>query len=184
MIQDFLIPFVAVGLAELGDKTQLSIILISSKTKEHFQLLLGVMLGFLLVDGFAVFAGSYVTGIVPAGALKIAAGIVFIIFGLLVLWDCSSDSGKEFKFKNAFASGFALIAVAEWGDKTQIASGLLAVEYTPFLVLAGTMVALGLLSVAAVYVGGKISQRIDRNIVAKMSGVMFISLGLVSFIVK
>ena len=43
MIPDVLIPFVTTGLAELGDKTQLSILLLSSKTKKHLELLLGVM---------------------------------------------------------------------------------------------------------------------------------------------
>jgi len=51
IIEDILIPLVAIAAAELGDKTQISILLLSSKTKKHLQLLLGVMLAFLIVDG-------------------------------------------------------------------------------------------------------------------------------------
>ena len=55
----------AVGLAEMGDKTQLSILLLSSRTREYFRLLLGVMLAFLLADGFAILVGSWVTNVIP-----------------------------------------------------------------------------------------------------------------------
>lgn len=41
MIQEILIPFLAVGLAELGDKTQLAVLSLASKTKKHWELLLG-----------------------------------------------------------------------------------------------------------------------------------------------
>ena len=46
---DFFAPFAAIALAELGDKSQLSIFLLSTRTKRHFLLLLGVMCGFALV---------------------------------------------------------------------------------------------------------------------------------------
>ena len=81
MIADVLLPLIAVGLAELGDKTQLSILLLSSKTTKHLQLLLGVFLAFLAVDGVAVLVGSWVTDIVPINVLRIIAGSVFVIFG-------------------------------------------------------------------------------------------------------
>ena len=55
-----IIPLLAVGLAEMGDKTQLSILILSTRTKEYFRLLLGVMLAFLLADGLAILLGSYV----------------------------------------------------------------------------------------------------------------------------
>jgi len=55
MVQDILIPLIVTGLAEFGDKTQLSILLLSSRTKKHLHLLLGVVLAFLIVDGVAVF---------------------------------------------------------------------------------------------------------------------------------
>jgi putative Ca2+/H+ antiporter (TMEM165/GDT1 family) len=58
MIVDIMVPLITVGLAELGDKTQLSILIMFSKTREHLKLLLGILLAFLVVDGFAVLFGS------------------------------------------------------------------------------------------------------------------------------
>jgi putative Ca2+/H+ antiporter (TMEM165/GDT1 family) len=102
MIEDVLIPLTAVGLAELGDKTQLSILLLSSKTKKHLHLLLGVMIGFLVVDGFSVSLGSWIANILPTNLLKIVSGTIFIIFGVLVLGENEVESKGEFYFKNSF----------------------------------------------------------------------------------
>ena len=71
MIPDILIPLAAVALAEIGDKTQLSILFLSSKTEKHMHLLLGVVLAFLIVDGIAVLMGSWITNVVSFGLLKI-----------------------------------------------------------------------------------------------------------------
>ena len=80
-----IIPLLAVGLAEMGDKTQLSILILSTRTKEYFRLLLGVMLAFLLTDGLAILLGSYVGDVIPVTAVKALSGLVFILFGILIL---------------------------------------------------------------------------------------------------
>ena len=179
---DFIVPLVVVGLAELGDKTQLSILLLSSKTKSHFRLLAGVMLGFLVVDGVAVLLGSWITGVVPASVLKALAGVVFIIFGLLIFKDGGSKAEGSIHPKNAFLAGFTLILMTEWGDKTQIASGLFATEYSAPMVLAGAMAALTVLSAIAIYVGKLVSGRIDRRLMTRIAGILFILLGLYSLL--
>ncbi|MBM3309289.1 MAG: TMEM165/GDT1 family protein [Candidatus Altiarchaeales archaeon] len=182
MITDFLVPLVAVGLAELGDKTQLSILLLSSKTDKHLKLLLGVMLAFLIVDGFAVLAGSLASSILSAEMIKIASGIVFILFGLFMLKDSKNEKDSKLPAKNPFVSGFVLVFLTEWGDKTQIASALFATLYNPLLVLAGTLTALTLLSIMAIYLGKFISRRVDRKLMTKIAGAVFVLLGAASLL--
>lgn len=183
MLEGILIPFAAIALAELGDKTQLSVLLLSSKTKKHLQLLLGVITAFLIVDGIAIFAGSWITSIVPLAWIKIFSGAVFILFGLLTLRKSEQKAESKAYFKSAFLSGFAMIFVSEWGDKTQIASALFGAEYNPFLVLAGTLSALALLSAIAIYSGKFISERVDRKLMVKISGAAFIIIGISFFII-
>ena len=171
---------VAVGLAEMGDKTQLSILLLSSRTKEYIQLLLGVMLAFLLADGFAILIGSWVTSIVPVHLIKLISGAVFLIFGLLILRGDKDEVEDEphLSAKNTFISGFTMIFLSEWGDKTQIASAIFATEYNPWMVFLGVMAALTILSIMAIYLGKFISGRIDRRIVTRIAGALFILIGL------
>lgn len=181
MIEDVLIPLIMIGLAEFGDKTQLSIFLLSSKTKKHLHLLLGAMLAFLIVDGVAVLIGSWIINIVPIRLLKIFSGIIFIIFGVLILRNKEGKEKSKSYFKNSFLSGFALIFITEWGDKTQIASGILATKYNPLMVLIGAMTALALLSVMAIYLGRFVSNKVDKKVVTKIAGTVFILMGISFF---
>ena len=83
-LNEIIIPLLAVGLAEIGDKTQLSVILLSSRTRKYTPLLAGVMLAFLITDGFAILMGNWVTAIIPLHLLKLISGGVFILFGALI----------------------------------------------------------------------------------------------------
>ena len=85
IIEDIILPLTVIALAELGDKTQISILLLSSKTKKHVQLLLGIILAFLIVDGVAVAFGSWITNVIPYNVLNVVSGAVFILFGFFML---------------------------------------------------------------------------------------------------
>ena len=183
-LDEILLPLVAVGLAEMGDKTQLSVLLLSSRTKQYFQLLLGVMLAFLLVDGFAILVGSWVTNVVPVHLVKLTSGAVFILFGIMTLKGYKEeDEMSNPSPKNVFFSGFSMIFLSEWGDKTQIASALFATEYNPWMVFIGVMVALTVLSIMAIYLGRFIAGRIDRKTVTRIAGAVFMLIGL-SFVLS
>ncbi len=178
-LNEIIIPLIAVGLAEMGDKTQLSVILLSSRTREYIPLLAGVMLAFLITDGFAILIGSWMTGIIPLDLLKLISGGVFILFGALILRGDQKEAEEERELSsgNALLSGFSLIFLSEWGDKTQIASALFATEYNPFMVFIGVMAALFILSVMAIYLGQIISQKVDRKLVSRIAGTIFLIIG-------
>ncbi len=169
----------AVGLAEMGDKTQLSVLLLSSRTREYVQLLLGVMLAFLLADGFAILVGSWVTSVIPVHLVKLVSGAVFILFGIMILrGDNDEAEDSNLSPKNAFVSGFSMIFLSEWGDKTQIAAALFATEYDPRMVFIGVMTALLLLSIMAIWLGRILSARVDRKVITKVAGAVFLLIGL------
>jgi putative Ca2+/H+ antiporter (TMEM165/GDT1 family) len=179
MLEDIFIPFIAVGLAEFGDKTQLLILIMSSRVKNRIYLLLGISLAFLIVDGLAVIAGEWITNMVPINVIKIISGLVFIIFGMLIFKEKGDEEVVERDyFKNPFYLGFMMIFLSEWGDKTQIAAGLFAIKYNGLMVLFGVVLALVLLSIMAIYLGKFIADRVDRGVISKISGVLFIAIGI------
>lgn len=178
MIVDLLIPFLAIGLAELGDKTQLAVILLSSRTKNHLQLLIGIVLAFAIVDGVAILVGSLITHIIPITFLRIFSGVVFIIFGILILKGSNGKLEESLHFKSAFLSGFTFIFITEWGDKTQIAAALFASEYNTIMVLIGTLASLTLVSIAAIYLGKFISNKINRKMMTRIAGITFTIIGM------
>jgi len=184
-LDDILIPFLAVGLAEMGDKTQLSILLLSSRTQEYARLVLGVMLAFLLADGLAILVGSYIDAVVPVTTVKALSGLVFILFGILILKEKGEEEESEqsLSARGAFLSGFSMIFLSEWGDKTQIASALFATEYDPLMVLAGVMIALLILTLMAIFLGRYLSRRIDRKLMSRVAGGIFLLIGF-SFLIS
>ncbi|MFH1788781.1 MAG: TMEM165/GDT1 family protein [Candidatus Altiarchaeota archaeon] len=179
-MQEFILPFITVGAAELGDKTQLAILLLSTRTRARIKLLAGAMLGFLAVDGVAVIAGSWIPALVPIYTIKLASSAVFILFGILLLREGESELEKNISNKKPFIAAFTLIFITEWGDKTQIITGLFAATANPLLVLAGALSALMILSAAAVYAGSFVSERIDKAKVRRIAGALFIVIGAAS----
>jgi putative Ca2+/H+ antiporter (TMEM165/GDT1 family) len=73
--------------------------------------------------------------------------------------------------------------MAEWGDKTQIASGLFATNYNPVMVLLGTMTALFMLSLMAIYLGKFIAKKINKKTITKVAGIAFIVIGISFFFI-
>ncbi len=181
-MQDILIPLIAVAIAELGDKSQLLILLLASRVKKRSQLLFGVVLAFFIVDGVAILAGSWITTIIPINMFKIISGIIFVIIGILLLIKKESKDEPKLYSKNSFLSGFLLIFLAEWGDKTQFASALFAAQYNALMVLIGVMFALTFLSILAIYFGKLISNKINKKLITKIAGVVFIGTGMLSIL--
>ncbi|MBU3978444.1 TMEM165/GDT1 family protein [Patescibacteria group bacterium] len=177
MFQSIFVPFLSIGLAELLDKSQLMVILLASRTKKQKRLFSGVMLAFIIVDGSAILAGSLLTGLIQSLYIKLIAGLGFIIFGILSLRKSSEEEQKYVVMENPFLSGLGVIFLSEWGDKTQIASGLFATQYSPLPVFIGTILALGLLSLMAIYFGKFISGKFEKRIINKVSGIIFLLIG-------
>jgi putative Ca2+/H+ antiporter (TMEM165/GDT1 family) len=177
MIPDILVPLAAVGLAELGDKTQLTVLCLASKTKRHLELLLGIILAFVIADGLAIMLGNFITTYIPIHYIKIIAGTIFILFGILTLMN-KNQGEAACDLKKPFVSGFLLIFVSEIGDKTQIASGLFATKFDPFMVFIGVISALTILSVMTIYLGKFIALKVNKKVVSDIAGIVFILVGI------
>jgi putative Ca2+/H+ antiporter (TMEM165/GDT1 family) len=178
MLQGVLIPLIAVGLAEMGDKTQISILLLSSQTRDYLRLLLGVLLAFSIVDGAAILLGAWAGQLMPIGLLKLLSGAIFVAFGVLILKADQEEEKDVAPSGNVFLSSFTLIFVSEWGDKTQVASAFFAAEYSPWAVFLGTMTALAALSLLAIYLGRYFGERLNRRLISRIAGAVFIIIGL------
>lgn len=176
-MQDLLIPFITIGLAELGDKTQITIFCLASKTDRYLQLLIGVILAFVIVDGLAILLGDIIADNVPTEYIKIISGVVFIIFGIITFLN-SKEEETRCNLKKPFLSGFSLILISEMGDKTQIASGLFATRYNSILVFIAAIAALLILSLIAIFLGNFIFKKLSRKKISYISGLIFIIIGI------
>lgn len=81
----FIQTFLLISLMELGDKTQLSSILLAARFGNPLLVLIGIVTAFASITGIGVFLGKRVLRIMPEKYLKIGASIMFIILGLLFI---------------------------------------------------------------------------------------------------
>ncbi len=84
--------FFTVFLAEIGDKTQLTTITLSSTTNKPLAVFIGSSVALILATLLGALAGGSIANLIPAFLLKLLSGIVFLIIGINFLL----QSRKEF----------------------------------------------------------------------------------------
>jgi putative Ca2+/H+ antiporter (TMEM165/GDT1 family) len=80
--KEFFTAFAAIFIAELGDKTQIAMITLSSTSENPFSVFLGGASALVLVTAVAVLAGELVTRCVPAAVLSKMAAALFVLIGI------------------------------------------------------------------------------------------------------
>ena len=77
--------FITVFLAEMGDKTQLTTITLSSTTNKPLAVFIGSSVALILATILGALAGSSIANLIPAFLLKLLSGIVFFFIGINLL---------------------------------------------------------------------------------------------------
>jgi putative Ca2+/H+ antiporter (TMEM165/GDT1 family) len=176
----FLTTFGLIAIAELGDKTQLTVIALSAGY-DRTKVFTGVILAFVLVTGLGVLVGNVIFRFIDPDLIKILAGLLFIVFGIVTLRSketCEDD--KLTRIASPFISTFSMIFLAEMGDKTQLSAITLAAKYdSPFLVFSGAVLALALISLIGIIVGQKMCELIPLSKIRTGAGMIFIIFGLI-----
>ncbi len=108
-------------IAEMGDKTQLMLVAMTSKYKLK-DIIFGTAAAILVLNGIAVLAGGLVSEFVPTWLIRLIAAAAFLYFAASTLAgdDDDEEEGKESKIKFAPLAIFCTFFVAELGDKTQL----------------------------------------------------------------
>ncbi len=77
--------FIAVFLAELGDKTQMAVLAEASSTSRFWEVFIGASVALVLSTLLAAILGSYMGTRFPQRFIRVAAGLVFIALGAFML---------------------------------------------------------------------------------------------------
>jgi len=175
----FAASFIFVVLAEMGDKTQLLAMAFAAKYKAY-QVLLAVFAATLLNHALAVVAGRALTTIIPLDVISFIAALSFVIFGL---WTIRGDklegeSKRASKFGPVLTVAVAFF-LAEMGDKTQLVTISLAVEYGSMLnVLMGTTLGMVVADALGIILGIVMRKHIPQKSIRWVSAGIFVFFGL------
>jgi len=84
-----------VFLAEMGDKTQLTTVTLSSTTNKPLAVFIGSSLALILATLLGALAGSSIANLIPAFILKLLSGIVFLIIGINLLVQIKKNNASD-----------------------------------------------------------------------------------------
>lgn len=176
----FITSTFAVALAEMGDKTQLLALLLTLRFSNKPALVAGILVATLINHGLSAWAGSWLGAQLPAGWGEGLIAASFIGLGLwLLIPDSAEDDNHRLDRFGAFLVATVLFFLAEIGDKTQVATLVLAAEFqAPLWVALGTTLGMLLANVPIVYAGDALLRRIPVALTQRIAAALFIAVGL------
>ncbi len=179
------VPFLAalglIAVLELGDKTQLATISLASR-HPWLPVLAGASAGLVLVTAIGAAIGTVLADLLAPWILgiQVGGGAAFIALGVVGLLRRSKEvEVPESALRGAFAQAFAMNALAEMGDKTQLAVIILsATTAAPVSVFLGASVGLTAVAASSVIVGTALSKVLRAETIRIVAATLFIAAGV------
>jgi putative Ca2+/H+ antiporter (TMEM165/GDT1 family) len=180
-MQSFLVSTSVVGLAEIGDKTQLLSLVLAARYRKPIPIILGVLVATLVNHGASGALGVWLASILSPDILNWAVVVSFAVMAVWILIPDKLDDADEVLTKNSmgvFGTTVVTFFLAEMGDKTQIVTIALAARFHEFFgVVAGTTLGMMLANVPVIYLGSKFADRLPTKAVHILASIIFVVLG-------
>lgn len=175
------IAFGVIFVAELGDKTQLLALNFGARYPMR-TVLLGLTIGYAAAGSIATIVGGVLGAAFPDRPIEIVGGVIFIVFAVLALRgddDDDDDDAAKVRMARSVVLSIALtIAVAEMGDKTQIATAALAAQANPIATWVGATAGEVSSGMVGAFAGMALGDRIRPGVLRAMSAVLFAGFGV------
>lgn len=181
MFESLFIPTLIVALAEIGDKTQLLALLLAARFRRPWPIIAGIVVA-TLANHFAAGAlGNWVASLFSAASLAwiLAASFLAVACWTLIPDQLDEDEGSSLKRYGPFLTTLIAFFIAEMGDKTQIATVMLAAQYPHLLlVVIGTTLGMLLANVPVVLAGNFAAERLPLTLIRRIAAGAFLALAL------
>lgn len=172
--------FSLVALGEIGDKTQLLTLALILRYRRPWPILAGIVIATLVNHGLSVWLGVWLSTAIPAMALQWLLALSFIALGLWMLIPDKDESLDKPPRFGPFITALVLFFIAEIGDKTQLATVALAVQFPEafWAVLVGTTLGMVAANVPVIWLGHKVTNPAIEIWAHRLSALAFIGFGL------
>jgi putative Ca2+/H+ antiporter (TMEM165/GDT1 family) len=180
-VDTFLLSFVVIFVAELGDKSQLMALTFATRFRA-LPVLLGISAATLLVHLASVAIGQTVGLLIPTSVLGVLGGLAFLGFGLWTLRGDTLDEAERARVDQTTGSVIVAVGVAfflaELGDKTMLATIALATHADPLSVWLGSTAGMVAADALAIAVGRLLGTRLPDRMVRIGAAVAFFVFGI------
>jgi putative Ca2+/H+ antiporter (TMEM165/GDT1 family) len=174
-----LVSMFVVALGEIGDKTQLLALMLAARYRRPWPIVAGILAATLVNHALAGVVGNWVRSIVSQDVLK---WLLATSFFAVAVWALKPDEleerGTALSRGGVFSVTTIAFFLAEMGDKTQIATVMLAAKFVSLTaVVIGTTAGMLLANVPVVFAGKLLSARIPFKPIRIAAAVLFAALG-------
>jgi putative Ca2+/H+ antiporter (TMEM165/GDT1 family) len=185
-MEAFLVSTAVVALGEIGDKTQLLALVLAARFQRPLPIIAGIFVATIANHTLAGYIGNLLQGMIPAEYLRWAVALSFFAVALWALKPDTLDDGAA----PATASRWGVFGVtvvafflAEMGDKTQVATVVLAARFASLTaVVIGTTLGMLLANVPVVLLGKAASTRVPFKAIRISAALLFAGLGVYALV--
>jgi Ca2+/H+ antiporter, TMEM165/GDT1 family len=182
MFEAFAVSTGVVALGEMGDKTQLLALLLAARFRKPLPIIAGILVATLLNHAAASALGSWLSLKLNPQWMRWVLGISFLVVAAWMLVPDKMDDAAPQAHGRWGVFGLTVVAffLAEMGDKTQVATVMLAARYQQLVaVTAGTTLGMMIANVPAVLLGDRAVQRVPIAWVHRIAAAVFAAVGLI-----
>ena len=180
MFESFLISTGIVALAEIGDKTQLLALMLAARYRKPIPIILGILVATLANHFLAAAVGYQVAQLFSETTLLwILAVSFFAVAAWTLVPDTLDDNGNIAVKYGPFIATLITFFIAEMGDKTQIATVMLAAQFEHFwMVIFGTTIGMLLANAPVVLIGNFAAERLPLKLIRFFAAASFLAFAL------
>lgn len=170
----------SVALAEIGDRTQLLALILAVRFRKPAPILAGILLATIANHWVAAEIGALIADWLPPDVGRWLIAGAFIVMGLWVLVpDGEDDAAAKYPY-GAFLTTLIAFFLVEIGDKTQIATVVLAAQFEAvWIVVLGTTLGMLAANVPVVLLGRFSAERLPMRLINMVAAAVFIVIGVV-----
>ncbi|MGV2835672.1 TMEM165/GDT1 family protein [Pseudomonas sp. 1121_17] len=182
-MESLLVPTAIVALAEIGDKTQLLALILAARFRKPWPIIAGIVVATLANHAAAGAVGAWVSGFFSESVLHwvLAASFVATALWTLVPDKLDDDESSAARRFGPFVTTLIAFFLAEIGDKTQVATVMLAAQYPHLImVIIGTTLGMLIANVPVVLAGNFAAEKLPLTLIRRLAATAFVVLAIVA----
>jgi putative Ca2+/H+ antiporter (TMEM165/GDT1 family) len=184
MLQSFLVSTGLVALAEMGDKTQILSLMLAARYRRPWPIIAGILVATIANHALAGALGRWIPEVASKDALRWFVAVSFFAMAAWMLVpDQPAADARERPGAGVLVTTVVAFFLAEMGDKTQVATVVLAAKYATFVpVVLGTTLGMMLANVPAVLLGDRLAARAPLRLLQRTAAAICAVLGVLAIV--